>query len=375
MSEASTHLRVLMTTDTVGGVWTYATELVRALAPFGVEFTLATMGAPLSPAQARTALALPNLELEESELALEWMADPWRDVDAAGAWLLDLAERSDVDLVHLNGYAHGALPFEVPKLVVAHSCVLTWFRAVRGTDAPPLWDEYRRRVAAGLNAADEIVAPTQAILRAILEAHGVGARGRVIANGADGPAFRPRHKHPIVLSAGRMWDEAKGLQALVDVAAEVPWPIRVAGPTGAPGVPAPAPANDGRRVQLLGELGRDALADEMAHAAIYALPARYEPFGLSVLEAALCGCALVLGDLDTLREVWGDRATYVPPDDREALAYALGALIDDETELRRQAERAREHARQLTPERMAVAYRDLYLEMLERTAPVQEVFS
>ncbi len=32
------------------------------------------------------------------------------------------------------------------------------------------------------------------------------------------------------------------------------------------------------------------------------LPARYEPFGLSVLEAALSGCALVLGDIPSLRE-------------------------------------------------------------------------
>ena len=32
-------------------------------------------------------------------------------------------------------------------------------------------------------------------------------------------------------------------------------------------------------------------------ASIYALPARYEPFGLSILEAALSGCALVLGDI------------------------------------------------------------------------------
>src|SRR5436190_23853133 len=37
--------RVLMTADTVGGVWTYALELARVLCEQEVEITLATMGA------------------------------------------------------------------------------------------------------------------------------------------------------------------------------------------------------------------------------------------------------------------------------------------------------------------------------------------
>ena len=86
--------------------------------------------------------ALRNARLVTSTFALEWMPDPWRDVDAAGEWLIDLAIGHD--LVHLNGYAHAALPFEVPVIAVAHSCVLTWWRAVHGANAPAEWNEYRR---------------------------------------------------------------------------------------------------------------------------------------------------------------------------------------------------------------------------------------
>jgi hypothetical protein len=46
------------------------------------------------------------------------------------------------------------------------------------------------------------------------------------------------------------------------------------------------------RVTPLGELTRRQLAREMGCAAIFAAPARYEPFGLAALEAALSGCAL-----------------------------------------------------------------------------------
>ena len=44
-------MKILMTADTVGGVWTYALELAGALAPHGVEVALATMGRRLSSAQ------------------------------------------------------------------------------------------------------------------------------------------------------------------------------------------------------------------------------------------------------------------------------------------------------------------------------------
>ena len=54
-------------------------------------------------------------------------------------------------------------------------------------------------------------------------------------------------------------------------------------------------------------------------AAIYALPARYEPFRLEVLEAAAPGCALVLGDIASLRELWDGAALFVAPDDDRAL--------------------------------------------------------
>lgn len=355
--------RVLMSADTVEDVWTYACELVHALGPYGVEVTLAAMGGALSPAQAHRAAALANLELVESRFALEWMPEPWRDVDAAGAWLLELARRVAPDVVHLNGYAHAALPFAAPVVVVAHSCVWTWTRAVRGCDPGPEWAEYRRRVTAGLTAADVVVAPTAAILRGIVEAYGVDPRSVVIPNACATAGWQPTGKTPIVLSAGRLWDEAKGLADLVACAPRVAWPIVVAGPAAAPGAPeAVLPAE----VQVLGSLAGDELAAWMARASIYALPARYEPFGLSVVEAALAGCALVLGDIPMLREVWGDTAVYVPPGDPGALGATLDGLIRDPLARGVRAARARKRALGLNPGRMAAAYRALYDDVIAR---------
>src|ERR1044071_7958955 len=77
---------ILMTADTVGGVWTYALELARALQPHGVEVQLALMGPPLTSAQRADADAIPNLSLFKSDYKLEWMPDCWADVKRAGDW-------------------------------------------------------------------------------------------------------------------------------------------------------------------------------------------------------------------------------------------------------------------------------------------------
>jgi len=345
-----------MTADAVGGVWTYALDLARALAPHDVSVALATMGRLPTPAQRAEANAIYNLTLHPSAFALEWMADPWEDVARAGDWLRELEKDLEPDLIHLNGYAHGALPWRVPTLVAGHSCVLSWWRAVHGEDAPPAWDRYRSEVRRGLRAAGRVVAPTRAMLGALDTHYGPFAAGQVIPNGRDLSAFAPGEKQPFVFSAGRLWDEAKNIAALDAAASGLPWPVLVAGDTAHPSGASATPAH----VRLLGCLTPAQVAGRLNRAAIYALPARYEPFGLSALEAGLSGCALVLGDIPTLREVWGDAALFVPPDDPDALRAALCRLIEDKSLREEMGVCACSRAQAYTLERMAEGYLGAY---------------
>src|SRR5205809_3794197 len=174
--------------------------------------------------------------------------------------------------------------------------------------------------------------------RSLRRCYGVAASPRVIYNGSGIDGVASLHKQPLALSAGRLWDEAKNVATLARAAPAVRWPVYVAGDGGGelPGV------------RLLGRLGRRALARWYARAAIYVLPARYEPFGLSALEAALSGCALVLGDIPSLREIWGDAAVYVPPDDHDGLAASINALIAAPRYRAEMATRAGERAARYT---------------------------
>ncbi|WP_221931021.1 glycosyltransferase family 4 protein [Telmatospirillum sp. J64-1] len=357
MTMPARHSTLLMTADAVGGVWHYCLQLARSLHPRGVRTVLAVMGPSPSSAQRAQAAAVPGLVLECAPFPLEWMPEVGRDsLRASGDWLLALERRYRPDVVQINGWAHAAEPFQAPVVLVAHSCVLSWWRAVKGCDAPADWQAYADRLSAGLAAATRVVAPTQAFLDEIEAVHGLPKGGRVIHNGREPTAFIPGPKDPIIFSAGRIWDEAKNVSALDAVAARLPWPVLIAGDTTAP---------DGRSegfgaARGLGVLDCEGLCEAMARAAIFALPARYEPFGLAALEAALSGCALVLGNIPTLRELWEGCAVFVDPDDHEGLQAALSELTADPVRREDLGQAARLRATRYSAARMADSYAALY---------------
>ena len=365
-------MRILMSADTVGGVWSYALDLMRALPQH--DFTLASMGKMPSPAQCARIAALPNATLEASTWKLEWMENPWDEVARAGTWLLELEAQTRPDIVHLNTLAHGDLAFGAPKIGVGHSCVCSWYRAVKGQAAPASWDVYRKRVRAGLRGADVVVAPTRAFLGELELLYGPFADARAIYNGAGlAPASNlslspvprleagasPALKEPFVLAAGRVWDEAKNIALLDRIAPAVRWPLRVAGEVSMNGA-----AFEARHLELLGFVEGQTWRDLRARAAIWAHPARYEPFGLAVAEAALDGCALVLSDIPTLRELWEGAAIFVAPDDESGWTRALNRLAEASDLRAEWGERARARAAKFSLEALGESYERLYREFV-----------
>ncbi|MFW5854367.1 MAG: glycosyltransferase family 4 protein [Thermodesulfobacteriota bacterium] len=345
-----------MTTDTVGGVWTYCLELAGALAELGVEVHFATMGEPVNRQQRSEAMWLSNVTLHESRYRLEWMNDPWDDLNRAGEWLLSLEEEIEPDVVHLNGYVHGNLPWSSPTLMVGHSCVFSWHTAVRNTFPSPEWASYYIAVKAGISAADRVTAPTRAMLSELNRYYGPFKETEPIYNGRLQDAYGCSRKESIILTAGRLWDEAKNMSVLEEIASDLSWPIYAAGPKDSPA----GGEVTLRNLLFLGHLSSARLARWYGQAAVFALPARYEPFGLTALEAGLSGCALVLGNIPSLRELWSGAALFVPPDQPEAVAETLRALIRNPGLRMELGRKARQRALWFTPKRMADRYLTQY---------------
>lgn len=344
--------RVLLATDAVGGMWIYSLELGHALRRIGVEVVLAGMGPSPSEEQRRRAA---GLKLVDTGLPLDWMPATASDLRRASSELERLADRERADVVQVGSAAVLAgARFGCPTVAVQHSCVASWWAAVRGTPLPPEFEWRRELVEEGLRAADAVVAPTAAFgaeterlyKRPVLAVH----------NGRTPPAAPQVEQADFVFTASRLWDEGKNAVTLDAAAARLDVRFEAAGPSnGANGATA-----EFTNLRLLGELSETRLAGVLAARPVFASSALYEPFGLSVLEAAQAGCALVLSDIPTFRELWGDVACFVPARDDGAFAETIRLLLADK-ELRDALGRAAQvRAAHYTPEAMASKMAELY---------------
>jgi glycogen(starch) synthase len=360
-------MRILLTTDTVGGVWDHTAVLARELDAAGHEVVVAAVGEPGDTARAALSAGVQTVS---RPYRLEWMQGSGADVDAAAAWLRHLAVAWKADVVHLNQMAYATAGFPMPVVTAVHSDVLSWFREVEGRDAPPAeWADYARRVRAGLHASDAVVAPSAYQAR-LTERHYGRTVDRVVHNGIPLPADAPpaREGAPLVLTVGRAWDAAKGVRVLdgaLETMGDAAPEAHVLGETVAPHGEKARPT----RCQAHGQLTRSEVDGWMRRASVYVGASLYEPFGLAPLEAAAAGCALVLSDIGSFRELWDGCALFFPRGDSAALARALARLAGDPAERARLADAARRRAlRRYASSTMATGYSALYVELIESRA-------
>lgn len=347
----SSHLRVLMTTDTVGGVWTYSCSLASTLAATGADVTLVTMG-PRAQADQAEMLRGSRVRLIQTDLALEWQDPEGRDLLHARRVLENLETSLRPEIIHLNSFREAAFAWRAPVVVVAHSCVNSWALACRDGAwlNEPKWCSYTERVAAAFDKAQAWVCPSRSFHDVITQIYRPRSPGTVIWNGIT-PREALGRRQELIFAAGRLWDRAKNIEVLAAAAPGLEWPVHVAGPADAC-----PPAS----VTWLGHLPYEAMRARLQHPAIFASPALYEPFGLSVLEAAAAGCALVLSDIPTFRELWSGAALFVDPTDSKALHRTLANLCVDDRERAQLQRAAFEHSLTYSLTRTASAYLRLY---------------
>ncbi|MBP7276318.1 MAG: glycosyltransferase family 4 protein [Kiritimatiellae bacterium] len=152
-------------------------------------------------------------------------------------------------------------------------------------------------------------------------------------------AAYPRTGFPLILAGARGWRDAEILRA-----------ISAAGPA----------------VRWLGYVPDAELAWLETHTEAMIQFSRYEGFDYPVAEALRAGCALVLSNIEIHREIAGETAVYVPPDDPGALTAALTRIPDtNDAERARASERARNRFSELFPADAIRFYLDAYRGALE----------
>lgn len=335
--------RILMTVDAVGGVWRYAVDAARGLGQRGISVVLAGLGPEPSADQWAEARALPRTDVVWLDAPLDWLTEDEASLDRLPPILARLVDEFCIDLVQVNLPSQAArLDLPCPVVAVSHSCVVTWWAAVRTGPLPPAWHWQRERTRRGFDAADVVIAPSQSHADAITAAYGPIERLRVIPNAVE--PLSPLPKEPVIVAAGRWWDEGKNGVTLDRAARLVRWPVVMAGAVVGPR----GQAIDIHGAQSLGPLPAAEVRRRIASAAIVVCPSLYEPFGLVALEAASAGAALVLADIPTFREIWNGAAVFVDPHDPGAMAAALDGLAADGERRAELGMRARARARRFS---------------------------
>jgi glycosyltransferase involved in cell wall biosynthesis len=358
-------MHVLVTTDTIGGVWIYTRELVTGLVRQGCRVTLVSFGEIPTPAQTEWMNALSGLDFRPTAFRLEWMQDVEGDMAASAEFLQSIVQESKPDLLHFNQYYFGALANDLPRIVVAHSDVVSWWEAVHNHQPPETkWLQwYRSAVSRGIASATAVVAPSRWMLDSLIRNYGRPAHVAVICNGRSPLLFNPHvSKQDYVLSVGRIWDSGKQVTLLAQQ--ELPIPTWIVGSERHPDFAFRSDSlvvETNRRIVFKGPQSEAQLRQIYGRASIYVASSRYEPFGLAPLEAALSRCAIVANDIPTFRELWGDSAIFFDRNDGLSLAKAIKSLAT-EPELRVEyANRAYNRAlTRFRADRMVDDYLNLY---------------
>jgi glycosyltransferase involved in cell wall biosynthesis len=356
-------VRLMLVTDAVGGVWTYSLDLARALRELDVEAFLVVTGPPPSAEQRNEAS---GFNLIDTGFPLDWTARRPDLIRRAGCGLAELAANKGADLVQVNSAALLAdCEFDQPVVALQHSCVASWWATVKGTPLPADFGWRRDLIECGLNRAGAVVAPSAAFAALTARTYALTRPIHAVHNGRRALAMKRRPMEDYVFTAGRLWDEGKNLRTLDDAAARLSVKVEAAGPLRGPNGAEASFEN----LRCLGELNPAGIAERLAARPIFASAALYEPFGLSVLEAAQAGCALVLSDIPTFRELWSGCATFVPANDAEALAEAIEDLLANPARRTDIGIAARMHALRYTPDLMTQRMVQIYEHLLPAPQP------
>ncbi|WP_129790739.1 glycosyltransferase family 4 protein [Sphingosinicella sp. CPCC 101087] len=349
-------LSVLVTTDAVGGVWTYGLDLARGLSRLDIDITLAVLGPSPTPVQQAAARGT-GARLVDTRLPLDWVTEDPSALTRAGQRIAELAGEVGADLVQLNSPALAAgISFPVPLAAVMHSCVATWWEAVHGTDLPQDFVWRTGRVAAGLANADKVVTPSAAFGEAVRRCYRLAEAPATVLNGRSPLRLPEAAGHDFCFTAGRLWDAGKNLATLDAAAARIGIPFHAAGPTTGPN----GATATFEHLHCLGSIEEAEIGRWLSARPVFASAALYEPFGLAVLEAAMAGCPLVLSDIPTFRELWEDAAVFVPPTDADGFAEAIADLAGDDFARAARGRAAKARAARYTPEAMAARMAEIY---------------
>lgn len=348
--------------------------------PGGAEVVVLNMGhelrdrghtiVPVGPSHGWLSQRFRESGFEPQPFALRQTLDPW-----AVRELADMMRRLDIDVVHSHEFTmavYGTAACKLagrPHVITMHGSqtmtralrrrmALRWaFRNSFSTSA--VSEDTKIQVDRDLGLGPDVI--------------GLIRNGVPIPRGDPEPVreeLSVRDGEVLILAVGNL-DARKGhiflLEALEQLSGQGigPWRLAIAGGRGGPERPRleTFAADHGMEDRFHILEYRNDIPNLLAAADILAMPSLWEGLPLAILEAMLAGTAIVASEASGIPEaiVSGQHGLLTPAGDSQALADALGKLIQDQAFRQRMARQAKERAlNEFTVAAMTDAYEDLY---------------
>jgi glycosyltransferase involved in cell wall biosynthesis len=296
--------------------------------------------------------------------------------------LLKSGKAENVDLLHCPYFASPLMPL-FPTVVTIHDVIPLILKQYAWRKLTVI---YNALVSAAAKRAKAIIAVSQCSKRDIERTLKIPSeRIHVIGNAVD-QSFRPitdswllaavRERYDIgeryVLYFGG-FDLRKNVPRIIRAYARLPLAIRkqyqlvVAGRLhhlGHPLYPDPRPLVDeldlDGQVIFTGQIREQDKAPLYSGATSFVFPSLYEGFGMPVLEAMACGTPVLTSNSSSLPEVVGEAGVLVDPYREDAIADALGRMLDDEGLRKELGEKALARSRVFTWRQVAEQTVEVY---------------
>jgi alpha-1,3-rhamnosyl/mannosyltransferase len=221
------------------------------------------------------------------------------------------------DVFHAPWVEGAQLRSPVAQVVTVHDVVL--LKNPRRYLRTGLRYRIRFLAAAG---AQRVIVPTEVVRGEAIELLGLRPDQVVVVGEAAAPAFRPRSADEVAAVRERFALPSEYVVWVGGLEHDDPRkraPQLAAAADGVPlvmvGATKPWAHRELAGAILTGHLSDDDLAAVLSGARALVFPSEDEGFGLPPVEALACGTPVVCSDIPSLREVLGDRAAFVAPDD------------------------------------------------------------
>lgn len=269
-----------------------------------------------------------------------------------------IAEAPDA-LVMIDGLAFGAMPIEHVKRIRQPIVALVHHPLALETGIDAQRAKYLEKTEReALARTVHVLATSQATADLLVRDFGVPKISVSVAEPGTDPAPRAEGSSgiPRLISVGSV-TARKGYDVLIAALARIKdleWESRIAGSidrdAAAAKIVRDAIVKHGLqdRVHLLGSLDDATLDAEYRKADLFVLPSHFEGYGMAFAEALSRGLPIVgCAGGAVVNTVPADTGILVPPGDDAAFADALRKLLTDKSELKRRADAAWSHARNL----------------------------